>query len=140
MKIETRAVLGAAYLSSPSAKLTHAAEIDEAGAITRVLCGRVNPEHLADPCAADTGAMPTCPRCLASLSARALRSIPSTARVEASRENGKKGGRPRKARTVAITVRAGVTVRGTTYLEDTKLDASDEFARYLVERGDATYR
>ena len=71
--METRADLAAAYKNqkATAAGLTHAVEVTD-NLHERVLCGRVNPEHLADAYATDVNAAPTCPRCLAKLAKGAL--------------------------------------------------------------------
>lgn len=65
-KFETRAALAAAYHKSrhPGRRmLTHAVGITEQGG-EWVLCGRVALGSLADPCATDRTAAPTCEVCL----------------------------------------------------------------------------
>jgi hypothetical protein len=66
-RVETRAVLAAAYPGGSRAKLdstlTHAVEVDVAGNEIRVRCGRVKLANLADSGATDPLARPTCPRC-----------------------------------------------------------------------------
>lgn len=62
-EIQTRAVLAGAYRARIAVTLTHAAELDAAGDPVRVLCGRVDPESLADPLAGDPSAPPTCATC-----------------------------------------------------------------------------
>lgn len=62
--LETRAVLGAAYVTLENGCLTHTAVLDEQGREPAfVLCRGVKPEHLADPGATDPQARPTCPTC-----------------------------------------------------------------------------
>lgn len=60
---QTRAVLAGAYKSRVKTTLTHAAELNEAGREIAVLCGRVKVESLADECATDPFALPTCRVC-----------------------------------------------------------------------------
>jgi hypothetical protein len=64
--METRAVLAGAYLRVRSWRsyLTHAVEVNEAGVEVKVLCDRVQLDSLADRCASDPTAPPTCPACL----------------------------------------------------------------------------
>lgn len=62
-KYLTVAVLAAAYKGKGAdlkATLTHTMDAETG----EPLCGKVNPEHLADPDADDRHARPTCPRCL----------------------------------------------------------------------------
>jgi len=60
--IETRAILAGCYRGRALAgNVTHAVSVD--GASEVVLCGRVSPEHLADPHACDTAQPPTCKAC-----------------------------------------------------------------------------
>jgi len=70
--IETRAVLADAYPRGrrPPSLLTHAVEVTPEGDVARVLCGRVTVDHLADSCASDPAADPTCPRCRRALRTR----------------------------------------------------------------------
>lgn len=64
MPRETRAVLASAYKKNhPLSFLTHEVVVSDAGRIERVLCGRAKIESIADPCASDVNAAPTCPRC-----------------------------------------------------------------------------
>ena len=61
MNVETRAVLGAAYLPSDErVGLTHAVDAET----DRPLCKRVKADNLADPYAQDPDLPPTCPVCL----------------------------------------------------------------------------
>ena len=61
---ETRAVLAGAYLpGNRRSTLTHAVEVDDEGRVLRVMCRVVKLESLADRCAHDPGATPTCERC-----------------------------------------------------------------------------
>ena len=63
---ETRQVLAGAYRTGLKghALLSHVAEVQEDGNVLRVLCGRVQIDSLADPCAGDPNDDPTCPVCL----------------------------------------------------------------------------
>jgi hypothetical protein len=72
MKLETRAVLAAAYetggrrITSETSMLTHAVELDSAGEAFRVLCRRVKFDNLADRFALDKHkreSPPTCKTC-----------------------------------------------------------------------------
>lgn len=73
MRIVTAGVLAGAYRGgegrprSGAAMLTHAVELDEQGRPARVLCGRVEIDHLADDLAGTPRELepPSCPRCLA---------------------------------------------------------------------------
>lgn len=66
---QTRAVLAAAYPKhkmrdmKPGEALTHIVRVVD-GDDAEVLCGRVDPENLADELATDKTAAPSCPRCL----------------------------------------------------------------------------
>lgn len=65
-RIQTRAVLAAAYLGPNKARgrmLSHAVEVDEEQHAIRVLCTRVVLESLADRYASDPDAEPTCAPC-----------------------------------------------------------------------------
>ena len=62
MRYQTRAVLAGAYRGRRAlldAGLTHVLDVEE----NRVLCGRVDPDNLADRFAMDPAANPTCPIC-----------------------------------------------------------------------------
>lgn len=70
MRIETRAVLAAAYLGPNKGRyighrmLTHAVEVDDNDHDVRVLCGRVELDSLADRNAGDWRVAPTCESCV----------------------------------------------------------------------------
>lgn len=63
---QTRSVLAGAYKSRKSltSTLTHKVEVDEQGTEIRVVCGRVELDHISDVWSGDANAAPTCPRCL----------------------------------------------------------------------------
>ena len=62
-RIETRAVLASAYTRQYRGRLlTHAVEVED-GMETRVLCGRVKLDSIADRYADDPRAVPTCLIC-----------------------------------------------------------------------------
>lgn len=63
--LETREVLAACYLGPNKGRsmLSHSCEVGQSGIIIRVLCDRVSPLSMADECAADTQAEPSCSRC-----------------------------------------------------------------------------
>lgn len=67
MTLETRELLadtrGYSRHMAARTMLSHAVEIDDEGREVRVLCGRVKLENLADPCAGDANARPTCGVC-----------------------------------------------------------------------------
>jgi hypothetical protein len=72
--VETREVLAAAYLgpTTPHGRmLSHAAVVNEDGAVASVLCRRVSVDSLADRGASDPSATPTCDRCRAAIKKRA---------------------------------------------------------------------
>lgn len=72
--IQTREILAAAYKGrrvSQRVLLSHAVMLDNVGRPLRVLCGRVQLHSLADEWASEPTLPPTCPRCLAALTARA---------------------------------------------------------------------
>ncbi len=62
--LETRAVLAGAYKQRTiRSSLTHSCLVDDQGNVAQVVCQRVKPVHMCDPCATETVATPTCPRC-----------------------------------------------------------------------------
>jgi hypothetical protein len=63
VRYETRAVLAAAYRRQESTMLTHTVKIDTYESEVGPLCRRVYLDSLADPCADDPSAPPTCPVC-----------------------------------------------------------------------------
>lgn len=67
MRLETREVLAGAYVHGRDTMyLTHAVEVNEDGAATRVLCSRVKFDSLADRNSQnefERGTAPTCPVC-----------------------------------------------------------------------------
>lgn len=68
-------VLAGAYVGKDpplSSTLAHAAEVDREGWPTRVLCGRVRLESLAE---VDRDEAVTCPRCLVALARRGVRTV-----------------------------------------------------------------
>ena len=77
MTRETRAVLGGAYKAkSPKNLLTHSVEVDDEGNEQKVLCGRVNPDSLADSNAHPVDAVPSCPRCQKTLLSKKTLALP----------------------------------------------------------------
>lgn len=71
-KIETRELLGDTLgyerrIRSGLSMLSHACEVNERGAVVRVLCGRAKLSNLADRFACDSTAAPTCKNCLRKL-------------------------------------------------------------------------
>jgi hypothetical protein len=64
MKFQTREVLAGAYVSKKNPTyLTHLAEVNDNGTETRVMCSKVDIDHLVDSYGQDVTLKPTCPIC-----------------------------------------------------------------------------